>query len=241
MKIGILTFHRAINYGAVLQCYSLQEVLRQRGHQVEIIDYRISAIENQKKLISLQILKSRKGVISKIRYLLKNLFIYVEMRKAIKTFETFLSTRLFLSSKVEDAKDLSTYDCIIFGSDQIWNPSLCGGFDPLFWGQFPKGNTLFVSYAASLGETKDLNDAQWNQVGERILVFDRISVRENSLKLAIENKFSIPVNCCLDPTLLINPDCLDNIAFGQLTQIMFSFIMYRKILVHVHLQSDCQS
>ena len=36
MKIGILTFHWATNYGAVLQCYALQEYLRDQGHDVEI-------------------------------------------------------------------------------------------------------------------------------------------------------------------------------------------------------------
>ena len=39
MKIGILTFHLAHNYGAVLQCYALQEVLGRMGHQVSIINY----------------------------------------------------------------------------------------------------------------------------------------------------------------------------------------------------------
>ena len=46
MKIGIITFHRADNYGAVLQCYALQEVIRQWGHEVEVIDYRNSHIES---------------------------------------------------------------------------------------------------------------------------------------------------------------------------------------------------
>lgn len=27
MNIGIITFHRAYNYGAVLQCYALQRIL----------------------------------------------------------------------------------------------------------------------------------------------------------------------------------------------------------------------
>lgn len=40
MKIGILTFHWATNYGAVLQCYALQEYLREQGHDVEIINYK---------------------------------------------------------------------------------------------------------------------------------------------------------------------------------------------------------
>lgn len=39
MKIGILNFHRALNYGAVLQCYGLQETLTALGHEVSVIDY----------------------------------------------------------------------------------------------------------------------------------------------------------------------------------------------------------
>ena len=45
MKIGILTFHRAHNYGAVLQCYAMQEILRRMGHDVQVIDYRQPWIE----------------------------------------------------------------------------------------------------------------------------------------------------------------------------------------------------
>lgn len=40
MKIGIFTFHCAANYGAVLQTYCLQEVLKNMGHEVCVIDYR---------------------------------------------------------------------------------------------------------------------------------------------------------------------------------------------------------
>ena len=39
MKIGILTFHRGNNYGGILQCYALQQVLKSLGHSVEIVNY----------------------------------------------------------------------------------------------------------------------------------------------------------------------------------------------------------
>ena len=45
MKVGIITFHRAWNYGAVLQCYALQQAIKNLGHDVKVIDYRQSAIE----------------------------------------------------------------------------------------------------------------------------------------------------------------------------------------------------
>ena len=39
MRIGILTFHRALNYGAFLQAYALRRVMSEMGHQVEVVDY----------------------------------------------------------------------------------------------------------------------------------------------------------------------------------------------------------
>ena len=46
MKKGILTFNSAHNYGAVLQAWSLQEYLVSQGHTVEVINYRLPAIDN---------------------------------------------------------------------------------------------------------------------------------------------------------------------------------------------------
>lgn len=42
MKIGVLTFHNAHNYGAVLQAYALRTKLRAEGHNADIINYRIA-------------------------------------------------------------------------------------------------------------------------------------------------------------------------------------------------------
>ena len=39
MKIGIITFHGADNYGSVLQAYALTEYLNDKGYDAEIIDY----------------------------------------------------------------------------------------------------------------------------------------------------------------------------------------------------------
>ena len=38
MKIGILTLHNALNFGAYLQAYALQQVLLLWGHEVYIAD-----------------------------------------------------------------------------------------------------------------------------------------------------------------------------------------------------------
>ena len=38
-KICILTFHRAINYGALLQAYALQCKIKELGIECDILDY----------------------------------------------------------------------------------------------------------------------------------------------------------------------------------------------------------
>ena len=45
MKCGIITFHRAINYGGVLQAYALSKSLEKLGVEAEVIDYYCSYLE----------------------------------------------------------------------------------------------------------------------------------------------------------------------------------------------------
>lgn len=39
MKIGILTYHRVPNYGALLQAVATRVVLQEMGHDVYYVDY----------------------------------------------------------------------------------------------------------------------------------------------------------------------------------------------------------
>ena len=47
MRIGILTFHRSVNNGAVMQCYALSQRLRQDfpDDEVEVIDYQMRKVD----------------------------------------------------------------------------------------------------------------------------------------------------------------------------------------------------
>ena len=38
-KVGIITLHRVVNYGSVLQTYALQNKINKLGYESEIIDY----------------------------------------------------------------------------------------------------------------------------------------------------------------------------------------------------------
>ena len=39
MKVGIITFQRADNFGAALQCWALQTYLENQGYDVRVLEY----------------------------------------------------------------------------------------------------------------------------------------------------------------------------------------------------------
>ena len=118
MKIGILTFHRALNYGALLQTYALQKVISGFDVKSEIIDYRNPIIEEAYRNKGFW---ERKGAIDKLRYILhrKN-----EVDKREK-FKAFIKNQLCLTKESylnnDDLKKINDcYDVYITGSDQVW-------------------------------------------------------------------------------------------------------------------------
>lgn len=209
MKIGILTFHRAINFGAVLQCYALYRTLSDMGHDVEVIDYRPAYIEKYRKPLYWNDFKKQR-LLSKIKTLLLLPWTFRNKRKSAKIFDAFLNKHIKTSSIVKDVNDISSYDVIFFGSDQIWSPSICKGFDPIYYGQLPKGKTKFVSYAASLGTPQNLTKEQWGKIFPLLRSFDSISVRESKLAEYLQNGGNY-AQTVLDPTLLASKDIFEEI------------------------------
>lgn len=204
MKIGILTFHSAHNYGAVLQCYALQEVLKEMGHTVEVIDYRPKYITNVYELFRYDYLMHCEPVSflkSGMKEFLKML-ISPFRYKGYKAFERFIYDKLSLSNRLNVIP--AYYDAYVMGSDQIWNRLLTGGdFDPYYFGRFPfaKGNRIYISYAASM-ETAGQNDKIKEQLAILLQNFDGISVREDQLRDYIATITGKKVNFNIDPTLL---------------------------------------
>ncbi len=213
MIVGIITFHNAINYGAVLQCYALKEFLTKRGHNVQVLNYRNPYVEDYSKIVPLTVVSKEKGLLAKAKCIIKNLILYKKKQKISKVFKAFVSTRLNISSKIISSPNIpSNYDYILFGSDQIWNPKLCGGFDPVFWGQFPKGEAKFVAYAASAGNPSLFSEDDWQRAFSYLKAFDFISVRELVLKQELIQRFSFSVSNTIDPTLLVEPEVFSSIA-----------------------------
>lgn len=204
MKIGILTFHRAINYGAVLQCYALYKTLMNMGHDVEIIDYRPMSIEKYRMDFRFRDFKGSKGLSGKIRYLFSNMALLIIKRTTASKFDKFLLTYLKFSARVNSPDTISQYyDIVFFGSDQIWNPEICEGLDKMYYGQFPK-TAKFMTYAVSIGRTDLIKGTLAEDFAKYIRVYDRIAVRENTLQVFLNEKFNIKSDLVCDPSLFMS-------------------------------------
>lgn len=210
MKVGILTFHRTLNYGAILQCYALFQTLCNMGYDVEVIDYRPAYLEKYRIFFYWRDFRKMRFP-QKLKMLIFLPLSYLNKKKTTAVFDSFIGNNIKLSAYVKGTDDIPKYDAIIFGSDQIWNPRICEGFDPLFWGQFPKGKTKFISYAASLGTPQVITKHQWEIINEYIKSFDSISVRESKSKEYLMVK-GMSINTVLDPTLLANEDIFERIS-----------------------------
>lgn len=201
MKVGIITFHNANNYGAVLQCYALQEVIRKIGHEVEIIDY-----ENQ-FIKQLYIPKLDKRLVLH-HFLRLSVWQYWKYHKARKQryslFEQFRRRFLTLSEKVTKREIPPKYDAYIIGSDQMWSIQCGGGYDPIFFGQFEKPHTSkLIGYSIS-GTGDFIPHFTLEKIKDIANSFDHLSFREeklcNLLNCITGGHFTVTV----DPTLLTN-------------------------------------
>jgi len=195
-KIGILTFQRAHNYGAILQCYALQEVLKAIGFDVQIIDYYPQSMRYY------YYFAWDRFVPWHPRTLIMNIVYFTRRVKRYKTFNDFIEKHLNLSPCTVLDTLSSYYDIVIIGSDQVWNPkNSLGKYDNYYWGNFKSGvHPKIISYAASMGKAWEFVD--WIKVCSLLNNFNAISVREKYLADLLAEKCHKQATIVLDPTLL---------------------------------------
>lgn len=210
MKIAILTFHAAENYGAVLQAYALQEYLKSTGNQVNIIDYRPEYLINGYRVIPKS---SHSGISGIIRTVIRELINFAKMGhylflriKRKKSFNAFSVNYLTLTKETySKLKKKLEFDIIFFGSDQIWSlQHNCG--DTAFLGDvFVDKKTLKIAYAASAGKySKSLKD--YEVFRKNLNNFAAVGVREPTLYDSIKPYFSNRLEVVLDPVLLADEE-----------------------------------
>lgn len=226
MKLGILTFHCAHNYGAVLQCFGLQEYLKSLGHEVYVIDYRPKYIVNGYKKHARQdwICCSLKSTLIKLTH---EPLVWKIREKRYNNFKEFIETKLNLYP-YKKGMDYSEFDAIFLGSDQIWEAPITGGrFDDVFFGVGAKCKV--ISYAAS-NKSKHLSKSEISYYKEHLAPFSGIGVREGTLQKLLSSITDKKIELNVDPTLLAGHLLINGVEDKQM--INGKYVLVYEIVEH---------
>lgn len=182
MRIGLLTYHKSYNCGAVMQTYATCRILKELGHEVELIDLRQPEPIKFRQLIFIP--------------------------RFIKFFFFFKKYYPHISKRYRNLKELKeaklNYDCLIVGSDQTWNPLISKEHCLAYFLDFGDKSIKRISYASSFGVSvwpnthKDLI----KKIIDLLHNFSAISVREETGKNIIKKEFGLDSKLVLDPTML---------------------------------------
>ncbi len=191
-RIGVLTFHRCINYGSYWQARCLVEGLRQRGADAVLLDHQTPRVDLAEWRCALAPQRpAHTGRPEREAYACKT-------RRFFAAFEELPLSPPF---SLDFPPTLDDCDMVLVGSDEVWNRRhpWYGVYD-LFYGKDLQAPRL-ASYAASFGNqpaAEGLDPALAGLLGR----FDAISVRDdNSLRL-IREGLGCEADLVLDPCLL---------------------------------------
>lgn len=208
-KVGVITQHRVVNYGSVLQTYALQEKIKELGYDCQIIDY------YPQRFTPLGMLSRIKNKGENFR---KSLLIRTSARIIIlpsyvirfSMFFDFLHRYIHMTPKTYKAREeleceRFDYDVYCTGSDQVWNYGWNERIEYPYFLSFAPENARKIAYAASFGRSY-LYPVEIPETKRLLERYQQISLRESS-GVDIVNKLGIPNSThVLDPTLLLTGD-----------------------------------
>ncbi len=202
MKIGILTYHRSHNYGALLQAIALREYFIDLGHETYFIDYWPKYHESMYSVID-YVLLFNSSIKSSLKYLAKTLPTLHKRYNRIKTFNQFIS-KYITPYSIPYKKDYE-YDIAIYGSDQIWRKQygLGNKFNSIYFAENTLKVKRHISYSASMGNIQwDNNDIEF--LKSHLSKFDNLAVREQDLLESLTKIGIKGITKTIDPTFLVD-------------------------------------
>lgn len=198
MKIGIITFHFVNNYGGVLQAYALHKFIK-KSFPVEcrIIDYRHWFIRLTDSIRMLPVEEPMKNFVPWTHSIRARI-------TRVRKFRSFIEKNGDLTDAHCTYRQLKSerdsFDLLICGSDQIWNPILTFGPAKAYFLKFAGIKTRKISYAASVGNPPCFK----NKIAKYIRELDAVSIRERQEWL--EKCVNLIPEQHIDPTFLLNTE-----------------------------------
>lgn len=198
-KIGLLTIHSANSYGGALQSYATVQMLKEFG-EVEVIDYRTKHLEKTMHLV--RVMDGKRWALRAA----KDLFRLIPRRRLLARFHKFYAAHYLLTPRIGSVAGLKQcvqqFDCIVVGSDQVWNPRVLGEFDPGYFFGFDS-RVRKVSFASSAGDA-EFAPAQEKMIKGWLGEFAHVSVREADTAKRLTALLGRQVTAVPDPTLMLD-------------------------------------
>lgn len=188
-KIGILTLHRALNYGAVWQCWALKKACESLGYAAETIDYNPYGHYTIRGALKRNPLAAYKQLLQMYQF---NQFV-----------KKWLNPTAHTESHDWIKKNPPQEDIYMVGSDTVWANAVAGDYLDSYLLDFAPSNVKRIAYAASTGGNPLIVNKY--QLGE-LRKFSAISIREKQAVPDVQSKVDIPVVDVCDPTLLLKAE-----------------------------------
>lgn len=209
MKTLTVTFHHTCNYGATLQTYALHQVIKSLGHDNIVFEY---PEENRKcKPFLKSPYEFTRTQFQRMCYLLRK----DKIDSRVRLFKEFHADYIPKTRVYRDMDDLRNnapkVDCLITGSDQVWNMNSLAKFKPAHFLDFGPSDIIRFSYAASI-EKLNYTEQQKDYVAKAIASYKGVSLRETSARDYINSFTNADAIQVVDPVFLLNKQEWDSIS-----------------------------
>ncbi|MRX51909.1 polysaccharide pyruvyl transferase family protein [Paracoccus sp. S-4012] len=191
MRVGVLTFHRCINYGSYWQARQLVEAIAARGHEAVLLDHRSCEVTSKEWRYAFQpLLPERSGRADIRRYGAK-------LRAFLEAFEGLPLSEPF---DLDAPAAMPPVDLAVIGSDEVFNLShpWYGGRDIFYGAGLPARRV--VTYAASFGNY-DASAGLAPDYAGLLRRLDAIAVRDENSRALVKGATGADPAMVLDPVL----------------------------------------
>lgn len=196
-KIGLMTWFTYDNYGSLLQCKAMLEIIKILGYDSELVNYEPRTPY-----------KSNRTVLEFGNQIIKKGYKKIFVRKKKKIFQS--KKMAIFRDELEKSKEVNTkselfilndvYDAFVCGSDQIWAPT---AYDENYFLSFVRDNNKKIAYAPSIGLPVIENNFIKEHMKNLISQFQFLSTREDQGAKLIYQLTGRDAKVVLDPTLLL--------------------------------------
>lgn len=209
MKIGIVTNHRAHNYGSVLQAYALYHKLKSEGLNVEIIDYWPRYKSDQYALFRWSYyFKTPASFSSTIKTWIKRVISFPERWLRYTKFNLFINRHFSFGKRTfkNGSKIPDKYDLIIFAGE-IWKHQTRKQkivFDEVYVGKYPESSQAKKVAYSICHTSEETNKYVIEKLAKYLENFNAVSIREEYLSSQLTDLADTNIKTVLDPIFLLS-------------------------------------